>query len=163
MHLIPYWRLSELPRILVITVFEIHSLLNHKNPNSSKNVIQFIVRRVEALIGMNIVTLDVVKRPTNNYLFRSDINCHWQDSKNQHLLEIRSYCYWKVPRAKSQAIHVDWHNLNQRAFTNLFILTRLTSNPNLSSSLFIFWYMFIISLKCLIIFNDDSIFSRMIR
>lgn len=53
MRLIPYWRLSELPRILVITVFEFHSLLNHKNLNSSKNVIQSIVLFVDALIVVN--------------------------------------------------------------------------------------------------------------
>jgi hypothetical protein len=53
MHLIPYWRLSELPRILVITVFEIHSLLIHKNLNSSKNVIQSIVLFVDALMVVN--------------------------------------------------------------------------------------------------------------
>ncbi len=69
MHLIPYCKLSELPRILVITIFEIHSLLNHKNLNCSQNVIQFIVLLVEVPIVVNDYCYVGCRQTSNEQLF----------------------------------------------------------------------------------------------
>ena len=69
MHLIPYCKLSELPRILVITIFEIHFLLNHKNLNCSQNVTQFIDPLLEVLIVVNEYCYVGCRQTSNEQLF----------------------------------------------------------------------------------------------